>query len=202
MISRLRGWVVGAVVLMMAIGYLVGSGPTNAADDKGMADTIKKIAAALEKKDSAEAKKLADTLKGSELEDVMHLMALRTKKGLGVGPKPGAITPDGMEKKLIELAKKPLDAKQLSDESAALAELGYNTAAIAQVALAKTPDKDEGKKKKKDWIALSDDMIQGGLQLAAAAKEKNAAGVQKAAIKLDRSKMESNCNKCHDIFRE
>ena len=28
------------------------------------------------------------------------------------------------------------------------------------------------------------------------------AGVQKAAVKLDRSKQESNCNKCHDVFRD
>src|SRR5437773_437368 len=44
--------------------------------------------------------------KKNELGDVMALFKLRTKKGLGVGDTPGAITPDGIEAKLMGLGKR------------------------------------------------------------------------------------------------
>src|SRR5262249_20179893 len=131
MISHLRGRVVGLTALALGVGLLV-SRPGNAADDKSLPDGVQKVAAALEKKDTAGAKKLAEEIaKKVQMDDLMHLYALRTKKGLGVGGKAGAVSPDGIERKLMDLAKKPLDTKQLGDESPALTQMGYDIAALA-----------------------------------------------------------------------
>ncbi len=197
MISHLRVWTIGVVALVLGIGVL-SSRTSIAADGKALADGVKKIAGAFEKKDAAGAKKQAETLaKDAAMDDVMHLFALRTKKGLGVGSKAGAISPDGIERKLMDLAKKPLDAKQMGDEADAIKEMGYDMAALAAVCVAKPPDKDDGKKKKKDWVAWSAELQQQSLDLATAAKDKKAADVQKAAKAAD-----ATCTKCHDVFRE
>lgn len=196
MISHSRLGVAGLAGLLLSFGFLAGE-RSRAADDKSLIESIQKLSAALEKNDS-NAKKLAGEIAQKvDLEDLMHLFALRAKKGLGVGAKPGAVMPDGLEKKLTELAKKPLDSKQVGDESEALTRMGYDMAALAAVAGAKPPAKDEGKKKKKDWIAFSDELREASLQLAAAAKSKKAADLHKAASKADGS-----CTKCHEIFRE
>ena len=199
MMSNVRGWVVGAVGLALTIGLLTQGGLSTAADDnKEAVEGVQKLAAALEKKDSDGAKKLAGELgKKVQMEDLMHLFALRTKRGLGVGSKAGAINPDGIERKLTDLAKKPLPPKQLADEAQALTEMGYSMAALACVASAKPPDKDEGKKKKKDWITWSEELRDASLQLATAAKDKKADDLHKAATKADGA-----CTKCHDVFRE
>src|SRR5437879_10037014 len=99
--KQARVLVSGAAALSLAIGFLVvGSG--GAADDKAdLRSALQKIADAIEKKDSDQAKKLAEELaKSHDLEDVMHLMSKRDPGGkakvFGVGKKPGAISPDGI----------------------------------------------------------------------------------------------------------
>lgn len=197
MISHLRAWTIGLVALVLGVGFL-SSRTSIAADGKTLVDGVKKVADALEKKDTAGAKKQAEAIaKDTAMEDLMHLFALRTKKGLGVGSKPGSINPDGIERKLMDLAKKPLDAKQMGDEAQAIKEMGNDMAALAAVCTAKPPEKDDGKKKKKDWVAWSAELQQQSLDLANAAKDKKAADVQKAAKAAD-----ATCTKCHDVFRE
>lgn len=197
MISHLRAWIIGIAALVLGIGVL-SSRTSNAADGKTLVDGVLKIADAMEKKDAAGAKKQAETIaKDTAMDDLMHLFSLRTKKGLGVGAKPGAVSPDGIERKLTDLAKKPLDAKQMGDEAQAIKEMGYDMAALAAVCAAKSPDKDDGKKKKKDWVAWSDDLQRQSLQLADAAKNKKADELHKAARAAD-----ATCTKCHDVFRE
>lgn len=191
---HVRWAAVGAAGLLWSMGVLSG----RAADDADVKSAVQKIAAALDKNNTAEAKKVAtETAKNvKDFEDVMHLFALRTKKGLGVGPKPGAVTPDGIEKKVETLADKDLTAAQMAAEAEALAQMGNDMAAIAEISLAKKPAKDEGKKKVADWVKWSTEMRDAGLALAAAAKKKDAAGVKKAADKANTS-----CTKCHDVFR-
>src|SRR3954468_5169506 len=92
---------VTAVVAALAAWSLTG--PSRAADDKGGLDKdVDKIADLLAKDDKAGAKKDAEAVakKVDEVGEVMHLMALRTKKPpvFGVGPK-GAVKPDGIEAK-------------------------------------------------------------------------------------------------------
>src|SRR5713226_379457 len=78
-----------------------------AADPKDAKAGVLKIADLFAKKDNAAAKQTAEEFaKGAELMDVMDLMKLRAKKGLGVGLKPGAIKPDGLEAFILNLDKR------------------------------------------------------------------------------------------------
>jgi hypothetical protein len=206
MIVHARGWIAGIAGLALALGLL---GPGQAADDsKELVDSVKKVAAALAKNDASEAKKLADGFgKKFENEDAMALFGPRTKsdgkmgRGLGVGPKPGALKPDGIEKKLMELAKKPLPEKQLADEAEALTTMGYDMAALASIAHGSEPsDKDKKpvyKKRKKDWETWADELKDASLKLATAAKDKKAGDLHKIATKVDET-----CSKCHAVFRD
>ena len=193
---RHRRWlVVGLVVGIVAVA---GSGPSTAADaDKELQDAILKISGALEKKDEADAKKLAAALaKKTDSEAVMHLFSPRAKGGLGVGPKPNAVTPDGIEKKLQDMVKKPLAQAQLDGEAAALQQMGVDMAAISEVTIALVPEKGDAAKKKKEWIAMASELRDAGLQLAAAAKDKKADPLHQAVRKAH-----ATCEKCHEAFR-
>lgn len=192
---QVRWVVVGAAGLVWGLGVLGG----RAADDKDLRPAFDKIAAAFDKKDETGAKKLAaEVAKNTkDFEDVMHLFALRTKKGWGVGAKAGPIASDGIEKKVEVLADKDkLPADQLIAQASALAEMGNRIAAVAEVSLAKKPAKDAGKKKVTDWVKWASEMRAAGLALAAAAKQKDPAALKKAADQANTS-----CTKCHDVFR-
>lgn len=180
-----------------ALGFATLAGKGGAADDDAKG-AVTKIADMLEKKDTAGAQKAAAAFAPkADIEDVMHLMSLRRSKGLGVGAKPGAITPDGIEAKIMELGKRPLPAAKLTAESSDLTRMAYVAAAIGEVAHAKPPAKDEGKKKKADWVKWSGDMRDAALKLADATKAKNPMEVKAAATKLY-----SSCTTCHEVFRE
>src|SRR5438132_447799 len=182
--KRARVLVTGTAVLSLAIGILAATSG-GAADDKAdLRSTSQKIADAIAQKDSDQAKKLAENVaKNNDLEDVMHLMSKRDPGGkakvFGVGKKPGAVQPDGIEAKVQNMGKlKP--QKQIDQESADLVEMAYRIAAVAEVAHAKPPEKEDAKKKKKDWMEWSGDMRKAALELAAAAKAKKPADVKTA----------------------
>ena len=191
-----RRWLVAGLVVGM--GIVAGSGPSTAADaDKELQEAVRKIGSAIEKKDAAEAKKQAAALaKKTDMEAVMHLFAPRAKGGLGVGPKPNAVTPDGIEKKLQDMVKKPLAQAQLEGEAAALQQMGVDMAAICEVVTVLVPDKGDAAKKKKEWIAMTAELREAGLQMAAAAKDKKADPLHQAVRKAHAS-----CEKCHEVFR-
>jgi hypothetical protein len=178
--------------LILGAGFLSTLGAT---EDKDVKGTVLKIADAFEKNDAAGAKKLAESLKDEDLEDVMHLFKPRKDKGLGIGAKVGAVKPDGIELKVIALAMNEPPKKELDDASADLARAGYVAAAIAEVALIQT--KEKGQKNPKDWKTWAEGMQQGALELASAAKAKKPADVKKAAEKMD-----NNCKSCHKVFRD
>lgn len=183
---------VTAVVAALAAWSLSGS--SRAADDKAdVGKDIDKIAELFAKGDKDAAKKEAEAVakKTEEIGEVMHQMGLRKKQALGVGPKPGAITPDGIEAKLTALGKRPLAANAMGKEAEALEQMGYRIAAIGQVAQAKLPGKDNNQ-----WKGWAEDMTKSGLELAAAAKAKKAADLKAAATKV-----EGSCNACHEKFR-
>jgi hypothetical protein len=189
-------WVAACAAVLLGLWFLTEVGRTGAADDYDARDPVLKLAGAIEKKDKDAKDQAKDIAKKVELENLMHLFQLRSKKGLGVGLKAGAVMPDGMEKKVEMLADKPLAAAALGAEATGLEQMGYAMAAIAEVSIAKPPEKDMGKKKIKDWVKWSEDLRDASLQLAEAAKKKDAAALQKAADKANTS-----CNKCHDVFR-
>jgi cytochrome c556 len=121
--------------------------------------------------------------------------AKNKSKVFGIGDPAGSIKPDGIEARLLILGK--INKGQLDKESSALVIMGNRIAAIAEIAKAKVPEKDEGSKKKKDWLEWAGTMEQGAIELAGAARAKNLADLKKAAAKLN-----SACANCHGVFRD
>jgi len=187
---------VGALAELGLLFTIAGRG--SAGGEAELAAKVNKIADALEKGDASGAQALAKALaKATELEDVMHVFRPRKKKGIGVGDKPGAVTPDGIEQQLIALGRDAPAAALLAKEGGALARMGYVTAAVGEFTIAKAPEKDMGKKTKARWGQYVNGMLDGAKDLAAASKAMKAEAVKAAAIKLT-----NNCNSCHMYFRE
>jgi cytochrome c556 len=194
-----RAWVAGIAVLALAAWTLSGgAAPRKKKDAK---PDILKLADLIEKGKDADAKKLAKAIadKFDDLEIVMKVLKPRGKKkvGLGVGTKPNAIQPDGIEQKLLAIGRDPLTQRQFDKEAAALSKLGYHTAAVAAVAAHKGPASDKGKATKKAWLEWNKDMHTEALNFAKAAKAKDLAAVNATAKKLNAS-----CASCHAVFRK
>jgi cytochrome c556 len=188
-----------ALALCGWLALAVGS--VDAADEaelKQMCADIPKLAQAIKKKDQAQVKKLVDGLKKNNLDAIMGVCGLRNLGGLGVGDKPGAIKPDGIEKKVEALGKKALLPTQAKDESAAIAKMAYEIAAVNELTIAHTPDKDMGQAKKKTWVDTAKDLQTASIELASAAEAKSPDPklIQKAASRVD-----ANCQKCHSEWR-
>jgi Cytochrome C' len=199
--THLRTMVAGMSVVGLGLVFLAVSGRSQADEAGNIRDAVQKAANALASGDDAAAQKIANDLAKSvdQLEDVMNLMSRRTptgKGGLGVG-KQGEFTPDSIEGQVQNLSKKPLPAQRLDKESDALAEMAYRIEAISEVARAKAPEKDEGAKKKKDYLEWAGDMKKAAQELAEAAKSKDPKKVKNAAANLNNA-----CNNCHGVFRD
>jgi hypothetical protein len=188
--TNVRVWMAAAMVTAV-IGLIYAAGPSSAGDNKEVVDAVDKIAAAIKSGDMDTAKKLAAGAKKFDLEDVMDLFK-PVKKG-GKGWK-GAKPTDGIELKIRELARD--GEKSVAKNAAMLEEISYTTAAIALIADAKTPEKDQGKKLRKNWQQWAQDVVDGTQGLAKAAKSKAAADVKTAATKMNNA-----CNACHSDFR-
>jgi cytochrome c' len=190
-----------ATATFVLAGWAVLPGNPSAAGDKAeMVAAVQKLADALQAGDADQVKKLAaDTAKSFELEDVMKLMGLRKPNAkspaFGFGEKPGA-KPDGIEAKLIAIGKR-VDSGAAQRDSADFVKMAYRVAAIGEIAKVRAPEKDEGAKKKKDWLEWCDAMVKESTSLADAAKTK-----QPAAIKAAAGKLNASCNNCHGVFRD
>jgi len=192
---RLRAPVLvgGFAVLALGVGLLA----VRAADDNGAKDGVLKLAGMVEKGDPA-VKKTAEDVAKEGLNEAMTLLKLRSKDGLGFGAKAGKdASKDGIEAKIIGLAKKELTKAEIKEQAADLEKSAYITAAIAHVTDVHTPKKKVGDKDPKEWMKSTEDMKQSSMDLAAAAKKGDTAAVKKAATKLN-----SSCNNCHGIFRD
>ena len=86
----------------------------------------------------------------------MDLFKKRDKGGLGVGSKPGVVTPDGMESKLMTLGHDAPSTTTLKKEADALEEMGYTVAAIGMITKIKPAPKAKGK-----WSGWCDDLVDG-----------------------------------------
>jgi hypothetical protein len=193
---RHRMGMIGLAVTALA-AFCVAQG-TGAGEKNPVQGEIDKIAAAHKKGDKAAAEKEGQAVskKLEELYEAMDLMKPRKKEGFGVGSKPGAIVPDGIEQMLLKIARDAPTPGFMNKSGDALEEMAYRIAAIAEISLAKAPTKDQGKKLVKDWVEWSKDMREAALELAAASKAKSGANVKTAA-----SKVNNSCNSCHSIFR-
>jgi cytochrome c556 len=198
---------VGARLLVAFLGVAVlpvfaGSGAgqnkkgENKKVNKAAQEAVLRMADAVQRKDFDAVKREADAVAKSidGLNDVMNLLRLRSRGGLGLGDKPGAVSPDGMEAKLVNMAKRPFGQPQLAKEAKELVRMAYVNAAIAQVSEARTSV--DGTADPKAWQKWSADMRQASLELADAAQAVDAGRVKAAAKKLN-----SSCTECHDKFR-
>jgi hypothetical protein len=188
-----RVWAIGAAVFALGVITLGGL----AAEKKESAKDVLELANMIEKDDEAAAQKKAKAIDKDfdELDKVMRVFKIRGPKGkgLGIGPNRNKIKPDGIELKLLDLARKPLSPAKLQTEGPALEQTGYRIAAVAMVAQLKAPTHP----KKADWLGWAADLKKSGLELAKAAKEKDAEGIKGAATKANAS-----CASCHEIFRK
>ena len=194
---------IAGIALVAGFGFIYMSSPTQAAQEKDIKVAVQKIADAIKKDDKDGAKKLAaatakDKALVDDLIDVMRMFKLRKKLGLGVGAQPlQNEAKDGIEAAIRELAKGPPGgfAKNLP----AYEEMGYHIAALGELSAAGIAHAPigAGKKNKKAWADMSEEMRVAGLAFAKAAAGKNAKNIQDAA-----SKVNENCNKCHSIFKD
>jgi hypothetical protein len=166
----------------------------------GVLQAVQKVADALQAGAKEQARKMADdTAKGFDLEDVMKLMDKRGPKtkhpvfGFGDQPRGG---PDGIEAKLLALAKR-VDGHTAQKEAQDIVKMAFRVQAIGEIARVRTPEKDDGQKKRKNWIEWSDDMVKESGDLASAAKTQDPATIKAIAGKLN-----ATCNNCHGVFRD
>jgi hypothetical protein len=185
----------------VGIGMLALGGVVLLADRGGAGEpnkykaSVLKIADAFKKGDKAGAEKEAAALakKVDSLDELMELFKKRDKNGLGVGPKPGVVTPDGIEIKLVTMGRDAPTATALKKEAEALEEMGYAIAAMGAITKHKAPTKG----KAKHWMDLCDEMVTSGLKLSAGAKAKSSGDLKTAA-----SKVNNSCNSCHSEYRK
>jgi cytochrome c556 len=160
--------------------------------DAKKGDDVKKMA-----KELAERMIKAD-IGEDAVKPVMSPLRLRDKGGLGVGPKAGVYDPDGIEAKILALAKKKLTAAEAKKQADDIARLASVTAAIGEVAELHVPPKKVGAKDPKDWKKWSNEMRDDALDLA---KTVQAAKPDPDKIKAAATKLNGTCTDCHDKFR-
>jgi hypothetical protein len=172
--------------------------PRRVAEDAESNDAVNAIADLLEKNEADAAKKAAAELakKAPDVETVMHGFKTRKLKGIGVGNEPGVVTPDGIELKINALARDGITAAAIKKEGKALTRAGYVIQAIGLYATANAPEKNDGKKKRSDWLDWTEKMVKGSQEFVAAAKGGNAADLKKAA-----SNIKNTCDACHAVFK-
>jgi len=189
--------------LLMGFGVaLAGAGVVSrAADDEAeAAAAVKKVADMVGKKDwAALVKEGAPIAKKYDLLDVMSVFKKREgdKGGLGVGPKAGAITPDGIQAKIDSMVEDGVTTKDLA-HAKDLARMADISAAVASIA-AKAPN-DEAKKTPKDteqWEKFAKEMHDASRDFAKAVQGKDTNKVKAAATKL-----QGACTKCHEKYRD
>ncbi len=203
----------GAAALLIAARAQNGRGAREPRQRAALRDNALRIKTALADEDFKAGRRQADALldydrrpprsEGAalrglmDLEEVKCLLRGRRSGGLGVGPATPAGNRDGIEVRIILLARKAPAQAELDAESAELARAAAVVDGMADLIDAYTPDKKVGDKDPKDWKAHTDEMRAGAAALETAARAKDVKAVQAAAARLYAS-----CIGCHEIFRD
>ena len=193
------------MVLGIGVALVAGVGmlSVRAVEEAPAAPDVQKLADQAGKKDWAELSKEGQTIskKYNDLIDVMGVFKMRKKdgkgtSGLGVGKVPGAILPDGIEAKILNLSKRvqPTDLQKAAD----LKRMAEVAAAVAGIAV-HMPNDDAKKSKEttKKWQDYSKDMHDASKDLIKSLDGKNPAQIKEAALKLQNA-----CTACHNDFRQ
>jgi Cytochrome C' len=202
-----------ATALLIASRAQNGRGARDPWQRAALRDNALKVQKALAENKLAAARKQADALLDLsglpvdprrvplkdlvELDEVESLMKPRRRGGLGIGPPTPNGNRDGIELKLIMLARRAPAQAELDAEAAELARAAAVTGAMADLLDAYAPEKKVGNKDPKDWKAQTDEMRAGAADLEAAAKAKDPKRVHTAAARLTAS-----CTTCHEVFRD
>jgi hypothetical protein len=111
---------------VLAIGvWAVTSAGRDQQDDKDLKEAkeaVTRVVNAMRKGGNA-GPQAAEVAKKVDLENLMNTFKPRTKGGFGVGPKPGAITPDYIDKKITNMAKRALTPVQVAKQKEPLIEM-------------------------------------------------------------------------------
>jgi hypothetical protein len=204
-------------VLIAAITLSTKGGDAELAGTRQVALDLAKIVTAKGK--LPEAKKLAASLAGGkvaakgkdgpfdpkmhleETADFMNHYKTKAKGGEGIHADLQVNirlkgTQNGIEEKIRALAMKKLMEATLAKAANELGTLGYRLAVEGQLIHEYAPAKKVGSKDPKEWRELSLNMRDASVELAEAAKKKDAEGVFRAGNRLN-----SACNQCHSTFR-
>jgi hypothetical protein len=185
-----------AVTAFLALTVGAADGPKQ---DPVAADVLK-LADEVRGKDWPAAKKAAAAVaKDHERPELMDLFKPRKENspGLGIGPKPGAITPDGIDSMIGFLARNPPPGPVLARRQKDLIRMAEVAAAIVATAYHQCPvEQLEGAKDPKDWRAWSEDTFKKARGLIAALEAKQPQKVKQAAVELRNA-----CARCHATFR-
>ncbi len=167
---------------------------------KGQLDAAKKLAADLPKGKADPAPSAVNWGSFLQAADLMDPYRTKDKGGDGMHADlqsnarlKGAL--NGIEEKILALAKKAPTAAAMDKEAKELELLGYHTAVVGSLTYYYAPPK-KGKQDPQEWRKLAAQMRDNAVSLAAAAKKKDAEGVFKASDNLS-----SSCSQCHTAFR-
>jgi hypothetical protein len=152
-------------------------------------EALKKYIEGMKDRKEADVKKDAEAmLKKHGLDHVMYQFKPRARGfGLGVGPVPGKIQPDGIDIKIKDLAENKPTADDLKQNADAYQRMMTVSAAIAEIAGYATPPKAAPATPPGAWKAFNDDMKKGVKELADAFKSGKPDLVQKKALDLSAS---------------
>jgi len=191
-------------VRFLAVAVTLGcAGLWAGAQDPKAVEAITKQADDVEKKDWKDLSRQGEAIaKANDLKDVMDLFKLRRPgekvSGLGVGKTPGAIKPDGIEAKIMNMRKNPMAPATLEREQADLIRMAEIAAAIASVSTHQCPvDKKMGDKDPAEWKKGMEEMHKEAQNLIKAVKAKKPVDAKDAAKSLY-----DTCLKCHNTFRD
>jgi hypothetical protein len=136
-----------------------------------------------------------------DLKKTMWVFKLREtggKGGLGIGAKPGAYGPDGIDAFIVsQTATNPKRKLNLKNDAADLNRLADITLAMSEIAGKFVPGKAMGDQTPTEWNASNQDMKKAALLLKDAVKANNNNDV-KTAFKA----LAASCNRCHKTFRD
>jgi mevalonate kinase len=190
--------------LGVAVALLGGFGLLSVyAQDKEVTESITKLAGDSTKKSWADlTKDGAAVAKKHELVDIMNLFKLRKTgaktSGWGVGEKPGGISPDGIEAKIINMTKNPMPDATLAKQQADLIQMAERVKGIAAATIHQCPvPAKQGAKDPAKWKEWMEEMNKASDELIKALKDKKPEEVKKAANKLN-----GTCTECHGVFRD
>ena len=186
MIRNLR---VGLMALLAAsLVVLTVEQGVSAADKEELKKAMDAVTSVI-KEDGKNAEAVA---KATSIDAMMHLFKPKSKGGIGVGPKG-----DGIEIKIMNLAKKALPVEQLKKEAEDIVTMAKQTKAMADINAFYGPKEKRAGKDPKEWKKYNDEMRQSAKDLIEAVKSGKADEVKKVANTAN-----SSCVNCHTVFRD